>query len=97
VLLGGHRIENMKYLYLIAIASLGSLLAMIGIDFVLGARAELLNAWSVVERLLGRTPSAGDSIVARKFGASGELICVLLVNLLIGTCLGRWLGPWLVK
>ena len=87
----------MKSLCLIAIASLGSLVAMIGIDYGLGARAELLNAWSVVERLCGRAPAAGDSIVARRWGAGWELVCVLLVNLVIGAFLARWLGPWLGK
>lgn len=62
-----------------------SLLAMILIDYVLGPRAEALNAWSVIERLLGRTPSAGTSWVAGRFGAWGEFGAVLAANALIGT------------
>ena len=61
-----------------------SLLVMITVDHLLGEKAEFLNAWSVVERLSGRTPSAGDSVVYRNFGGFGELVVVLLVNSSIG-------------
>lgn len=74
-------------LRLIVIVSGLCLLAMILIDRALGPRAEFLNAWSVVERLLGRTPHAGESFVARRIGALGELVAVLLANTAIGTLL----------
>ncbi|MCB2072655.1 MAG: hypothetical protein H6917_10665 [Novosphingobium sp.] len=71
----------------IVILSATCLLAMVLIDRMLGPRAEFLNAWSVAERLLGRTPEAGDSFIARRFGALGELFAVLLVNTVLGTLL----------
>ncbi|MEJ2085292.1 MAG: hypothetical protein P8Y44_06390 [Acidobacteriota bacterium] len=64
-----------------------SLTAMILIDHALGQSAEFLNAWGVVERLLGRSPAAGTSLVASRLGAIGELMLVLLVNLGIGALL----------
>ena len=57
---------------------------MVVIDRVLGARAEFLNAWSVVERLLGRSPTFGASVIASRFGPMGELVAVISVNLAAG-------------
>jgi len=74
-------------LRLTLIISCLSLAAMILIDRALGQRAEFLNAWSVVERLLGRSPTAGISLVASRLGAVAELVLVLLVNLGIGALL----------
>jgi hypothetical protein len=67
--------------------TLASLAVMIAIDYLLGARAEFINAWSVVERLLGREASGGDSSVYRSLGAAGEFVCVVLVNAVIGLAL----------
>lgn len=64
-----------------------SLIAMVVIDRALGARAGYLNAWSVVERLLGRSPSAGTSLVAARTGGLGELVVVVVANPLLGTLL----------
>jgi len=74
----------MKSIPIFIILSVASLLVMIVLDYVLGARAEFINAWSVIERLLGRPPSAGESAVFRYRGALGELIIVGLINVLIG-------------
>jgi hypothetical protein len=74
-------------LRLIGAFSLLSLIAMIVIDRSMGSRAEFLNAWSVLERLLGRAPSAGQSLVAARMGAVGELLAVLVANAAIGTVL----------
>jgi hypothetical protein len=60
---------------------------MILIDCALGARAEFLNAWSVVQRLLGRPPSAGTSVVASRLGTVGEFLVVLGANLALGALL----------
>ena len=83
---------------MLAALSGASLLVMLAADALLGAQAEFLNAWSVVERLLGRSPTAGDSMVYRVLGAAGELAVVLVANLAIGSglflllrlCRGRW-------
>jgi len=63
------------------------LLIMLGIDFYLGASAEFLNAWSVVERAFGREPSAGDSAIYRSFGAIGEAFGVLLATFFVASLL----------
>ena len=57
---------------------------MLAIDRALGSRAEFLNAWSVVERLLGHPPTAGTSIVASRLGPAGEFISVIAANLAVG-------------
>ncbi len=74
----------MKNILLLATLTVVSCLVMIVVDYFLGAKAEFLNAFSVVERLLGRTPSVGDSFVAKNFGAAGEFAGVLVVNVVFG-------------
>ena len=64
--------------------SVASLIIMVVADLFLGAKAEFINAWSVLERLFGQPPWAGDSAVFLRPGAVGELMCVVLVNALIG-------------
>jgi hypothetical protein len=70
-----------------------SLVTMVLVDYWLGPRAEFVNAWSVIERVFGYTPSAGESMVCQAYGATGEMVAVLLVNMLVGailTVLIRW-------
>ncbi len=74
----------MKPLALFFGLSAASLVVMVVVDFLLGAKAEFLNAYSVVQRLVGQVPSAGTSQIARQFGAIGEFVAVLLANLAIG-------------
>lgn len=74
-------------LRLFLILTLCSLATMIAIDWRMGARAEFLNAWSVLERLAGREPAAGFSQVAERFGAIGEFVAVLLANSAVGLVL----------
>lgn len=56
------------------------------VDYLMGPEAEFLNAWSVIERLAGLPPTV-DSLAYRELGAPGELICVLLANMIIGALL----------
>ena len=67
-----------------------SLMVMTLVDRALGARSSFLNAWSSVERLLGREPTAGPSQVAGAVGPVGEALLVVAVNLGIGFVLARW-------
>jgi len=78
------RRDTMKTLPLLVVLSLASCIVMIVVDYILGPRAEFLNAYSVFERILGREVSVGESFVAREFGKSGELLAVLIVSLLAG-------------
>ena len=77
----------MKTIYLLIIFSALSLSVMIVVDYILGAKAEFLNAYSVVQRLLGQAPTFGDSMVAKKYGAVGEFGVVIIANFLIGVIL----------
>jgi hypothetical protein len=77
----------MKTLLLFVALSLTSCILMVATDNILGEKAEFLNASNAFERLLGKEPTASESYVAKKFGLSGELTAVLLVNLAIGLIL----------
>ena len=74
----------MKTLPLFLGLSAASLIVMTIVDFAIGSKAEFLNAYSVLQRMIGQTPSAGDSLVAEKLGALGELGVVLGANLAVG-------------
>jgi len=54
---------------------------MIIVDYFLGPKAEFVNAYSAIERLIAEEQSVEYSLVARKFGESGELVGVLVVNM----------------
>ena len=69
--------------------SSASLIVMVVVDFVIGSEAEFLNAFSVLERLLGRQPTAGASVAAEQFGTWGELCIILIANLAIGGLLAE--------
>jgi hypothetical protein len=73
----------MKTLALFVALCSASTLTMIFVDYMLGPRAEFLNAFSALERLLGREPSIPESMIASKFGQPGEVVAVLVVNLLV--------------
>jgi hypothetical protein len=65
-----------------------SIAAMVAIDYLLGPRAEFLNAFNAFQHLLGYTPSPPPSLVASKLGPWSELLAVLAANLLVGLVLG---------
>ena len=77
----------MKSVHLFIVLSFLCLLFMITIDYMLGPDAEFLNAFSVLERILGKEPSAGVSSIAREYGAAGEFVVVVLANCLAGAIL----------
>jgi hypothetical protein len=77
----------MKTRTLFAVLTTFCLLVMIGVDYLIGSHAEFLYAWSVLERLFGKTPTAGESMVFQSIGAAGELVCVLAINAAIGALL----------
>jgi hypothetical protein len=71
----------MKTVSLFLTLSLACFAVMIIVDYFLGPKAEFLNAYSVIERLMADEQSVEHSLVARKFGESGELVGVLVVNM----------------
>lgn len=84
----------MKAAYLLITFSVFSLIVMIVIDYSIGAKAEFLNAFSVMQRLLGQPPTFGDSILAKKFGAAGEFGAVIIANVIIGSVLTFIVRAW---
>ena len=84
----------MKIAKLLALGTGLSLTVMLVIDYFLGPKAEFLNAWSALERLFGREPGHGDSVIYQKYGEVGELLAVLGVNFLIGCLLAALALVW---
>lgn len=68
-------------------AGIACLCIMIIIDYVLGPEAEHLNAWVIVNRLLGNKPNIGDSLAIKHLGLSGATLLMLLTNALFGILL----------
>ena len=64
---------------------------MVIVDYLIADAAEFLNAWSVVERLLGREPTAGGSAVYGLVGAFGEAVTVLAATFFIALLLSALL------
>ena len=69
------------------VAGIACLCIMMIIDYVLGAEAEHLNAWVIVNRLLGRETGIGDSLAIRQFGLAGATFLMLFLNTLFGAIL----------
>ena len=70
-----------------AAATIACLCIMIIVDYVLGAEAEHLNAWVIINRLLGRNTGIGDSMAIRHFGLWGATVIMILVNTVFGIIL----------
>ena len=68
-------------------ATMGCLSLMIGIDYLLGAEAEYLNAWVIVNRLIGFKSTVEDSIAIQQFGLAGAALLMISVNALIAIIL----------
>lgn len=68
-------------------AGIASLCIMIIIDYVIGAEAEHLNAWVIVNRLLGRDIGIGDSLAIQKLGLWGATLLMLGANTVFGAIL----------
>lgn len=68
-------------------AGIGALAIMIIIDYILGSEAEHLNAWVILNRLMGRDRGLPDSLAIRKFGLYGAVALMLAVNTFLGLIL----------
>lgn len=66
------------------IAGFASLAIMMIIDFLLGAEAEHLNAWVIINRLFGNDLGLPDSLAIKKFGLYGATLLMLVSNLIFG-------------
>ncbi|MCB0665191.1 MAG: hypothetical protein KDC80_05180 [Saprospiraceae bacterium] len=69
------------------VAAITSLGIMIMIDYILGAEAEHLNAWVIVNRLFGNETAIGDSLAIRQFGLMGATVIMLAINSFFGAIL----------
>lgn len=76
------------YPFLIYVAAaLACLFIMIIIDYFLGTGAEHLNAWVIINRLLGCHSVLPDSLAIRKLGLAGAAVLMLLANTVFGVVL----------
>lgn len=66
------------------VAGLACLCIMVIIDFILGAEAEHLNAWSIINQWVGNTDGIHSSLAVRKFGLIGASFLMLLFNAVLG-------------
>lgn len=76
--------EAMKSSCRFALFSLLSSSVMVVADYFLGPKAEFLNAFTALQRIVRQEPRIAQSLVAREFGETGELLAVIAVNLIIG-------------
>lgn len=67
-----------------ALFSLLSCSVMVVADYFLGPKAEFLNAFTALQRIVQQEPRIAKTLVAREFGETGELLAVIAVNLIIG-------------
>lgn len=73
------------------VAALISLVVMVIIDHRLGYEAEFLNAWTIINKLIGQGSQMPDSFVIREFGLIPATIIMLTANALIGALLVQFL------
>lgn len=69
------------------VAALTCLGIMIIVDYVLGAEAEHLNAWVIINKLFGHDVGISDSLAIKKFGLFGAAAVMLLLNTFFGVIL----------
>ncbi len=68
--------------YMVSI--LGCLAIMITVDYFLGARAEHLNAWQIINRFLGIETGLEDCLTLRHLGVWGATALMLGINTILG-------------
>ena len=68
-------------------ATLACLFIMVIVDYILAAEAEHLNAWVILNRLIGRDTPVGDSLAIRKLGLAGASLVMIILNALFGVIL----------
>jgi len=70
-----------------AIATIVCLCIMVIVDYILGAKAQYLNAWGIVNKLFGREIEIGNCLALRQFGLVGSTVLMLLINTILGIIL----------
>lgn len=69
------------------IAAVAALCIMIIADYLLGAEAEHLNAWAIINRLFGVETGIPNSMAIRHLGLVGATFLMLAINTLLGVIL----------
>ena len=70
-----------------AVAGIACLCIMTIIDYLLGAEAEHLNAWVIINRVFGNDTGIPDSLAIRKLGLTGAFILMIGINMVFGSVL----------
>ena len=77
-----------KYPFMIYLtAGFACLCIMIIVDYVLGTKAEHLNAWAIITRIFGNDTGIEDSLAIREFGLVGATLLMLASNAVFGVIL----------
>lgn len=66
---------------------LACLCIMIIVDYLLGAEAEHLNAWAIINHWLGYSAGLPGSLAIRKLGLWGATLLMLILNTTFGILL----------
>lgn len=66
------------------IAAIACQLIMLMADYVLGSKAEFLNAWSLWTKVLGGKPVHGNDLATESLGLAGAFLLMLGINALLG-------------
>jgi hypothetical protein len=74
-------------LMIYAVAGIACLCIMIIVDFILGAEAEHLNAYVIINRLFGNEIGIKDSLAIQYLGLVGAALLMLFINSIFGIIL----------
>ena len=70
--------------FIYVVGTVASLCIMVLIDYFMGAKAEHLNAWAIINKLVGIDPKVPDGLAIRKLGLYGAAFLMILVNIIFG-------------
>lgn len=78
----------MKYpISIYFLATFSCLSFMIIIDYFLGSKAEHLNAWVIINQLIGLETGLTDSLAIKKLGLKGAAVLMISINGILGIVL----------
>ena len=69
------------------LAAIACMCIMVIVDYVLGAEAEHLNAWVILNHLFGNDTGIGDSLAIKHMGLAGATVVMLFINTIFGAIL----------
>lgn len=68
----------------ILVTGIASLILMIIIDYILGPKAEYLNAWDILNRIAGRDSGLAEGELLKRFGLLVTTAITIFANMMLG-------------